>query len=110
MATAKKETTKPAKKVEPKKVKAEKPKKGGYLKALSMLDVKREQAIVIGDQLFTDVFGANRARIPSILVKFIRLPDETDFGKRRRAEAIVLDRYLKSKHTHRLGDIIKSEE
>ena len=89
---------------------AEKPKKGGYLKALSMLDVKREQAIVIGDQLFTDVFGANRARIPSILVKFIRLPNETDFGKRRRAEAIVLDRYLKSKHTHRLGDIIKSEE
>ena len=85
-------------------------KKAGYLKALSTLDVTNEQAIFIGDQIFTDVFGANRARIKSILVKFIRLPNETNFGKRRKAEQIVLNRYFKSKYTHRLGDVLKSED
>ena len=89
---------------------AGKPKKAGYLKALSTLGVTNEQAIFIGDQIFTDVFGANRARIKSILVKFIRLPNETNFGKRRKAEQIVLDRYFKSKYTHRLGDVLKSED
>lgn len=88
---------------------AGKPKKEGYLKALSMLGVEPDQAIFIGDQIFTDVFGANRAKIKSILVKFIRLPNETNFGKRRQAEKIILDRYLKSKYTHRLGDILKTE-
>lgn len=89
---------------------AGKPLKRGYERALSMLGVKKEQAVFIGDQLFTDVFGANRCKIASILVKFIRLPNETDFGKRRKAEKIFLDRYLKSRKQHRLGGITKTEE
>lgn len=88
---------------------AYKPKKSGYIKALSMLSVKKEQAIFIGDQIFTDIYGANRCKIPSILVRFIRLPNETNFGKRRKLENFILNCYKKSKHQHRFGDIIVSE-
>lgn len=61
---------------------AEKPKTWGYLKALEIMELEKKQVVVIGDQIFTDVLGANRAKLASILVKFIRLPEETKIGKR----------------------------
>jgi uncharacterized protein len=45
-----------------------KPGKYGYLKALELTNSKPEEAVMIGDQLFTDVFGANRLGIASVLV------------------------------------------
>ena len=48
---------------------ARKPSIKGYEMALSILDLKKEEVIMIGDQLLTDVFGANRFGIKSILVK-----------------------------------------
>ena len=47
---------------------AGKPKRSGYLKALQCLEVPREQAAMVGDQIFTDVFGANHAGLFTILV------------------------------------------
>ncbi len=87
---------------------AHKPKRIGYLKALKLLNIKREEAIFIGDQVFTDILGANRCGIANILVKFIRLKGETKIGKRRHLENMVLKRYTKAKkYRHRLGDITK---
>ncbi len=37
--------------------------------ALGVMNIKRENAVLIGDQLFTDVLAANRAKIKSFLVK-----------------------------------------
>ncbi len=45
-----------------------KPGKYGYLKALELTNSKPEEAVMIGDQLFTDVFGANKLGIASVLV------------------------------------------
>lgn len=69
---------------------AGKPDLGGFLMALEIMRLPREQAIVIGDQIFTDILGANRAGIASILVKFIRLPEEKHIGKRRYLEKLIL--------------------
>jgi len=45
-----------------------KPRKAGFLKALTLMDLKSEQVLVIGDQIFTDIFGGNRVGCYTILV------------------------------------------
>ena len=77
---------------------ADKPDTSGYLKALEKLGVKRTQAVVIGDQLFTDILGANRSGIAGILVKFIKLPEEKRIGKRRYLEKLIMFFWRHSKH------------
>jgi HAD superfamily phosphatase (TIGR01668 family) len=52
----------------PLRVRAGKPRKGGFKKILSQLDIPYEGAVMIGDRLFTDVFGANRLGIYSIWI------------------------------------------
>ena len=74
------------------------------------MGINKDEAVCIGDQLFTDIFGANRSGMASILVKFIRAEGETKIGKRRKLENIVLRFYSKNrKKQHRLGDILKKE-
>ena len=48
--------------------KARRPLGKAFLKALSIMSVKREEVVVIGDQLLTDVFGGNRLKLHTILV------------------------------------------
>ena len=48
--------------------KAKKPSRRGYLAAIRGMHLKRKEVIVVGDQLFTDIWGANRSRIRSVLV------------------------------------------
>jgi HAD superfamily phosphatase (TIGR01668 family) len=52
----------------PLRVRAGKPRKSGFKEILSQLDIPYEQAVMIGDRLFTDVFGANRLGIYSIRI------------------------------------------
>ncbi|PUB12244.1 YqeG family HAD IIIA-type phosphatase [Paenisporosarcina sp. OV554] len=47
---------------------ARKPMGKAFLKALHTMDVKREEVVVIGDQLLTDVVGGNRIKLHTILV------------------------------------------
>ena len=85
---------------------AEKPKKHGYEEAIEKLSLDKKEIVYIGDQVFTDIFGANRCGLASILVRFIRLKDEVKIGKRRELENVVLSFYKKSrKYQHRIGDI-----
>ena len=74
---------------------AGKPRPRGYRTALQMLGLKKSQALVIGDQLFTDVLGANLCGISSILVAYIGHETERPPGKRRAVEAWVLRRWQK---------------
>lgn len=48
--------------------KAGKPKTAPYFKAMKLLGTNRDNTAVIGDQLFTDVFGGNRLGLFTILV------------------------------------------
>ena len=47
---------------------AKKPSSVGVMRALSMLQVERSEALMVGDQLFTDIWGGNRAGIRTALV------------------------------------------
>lgn len=48
---------------------AGKPKRGGFLKAMEQTGTTPEQCIMLGDQIFTDVLGANRAGVEVFLVE-----------------------------------------
>lgn len=88
---------------------AGKPNPKSYIRAVKGLHIKREEAVVIGDQIFTDIYGANRCGLASILVKFIRKPEETYFGKRRDVENVLLKMYEKSRYNHRIGDVWRDD-
>lgn len=69
---------------------ADKPDPKGFLSALDKLGVPKENVLVIGDQLFTDILGANRCGIKSVLVDFLMKDGETKLGKKRRLEIFML--------------------
>lgn len=87
---------------------ADKPDPGNYRRAMEQLGVSREETVFIGDQLFTDILGANRCGMASILVDFIRVPYETRIGFRRYAEkAVLLICRLCRRPGTQIGDIWK---
>lgn len=49
--------------------KARKPLPFGYKKAMTLMNSDKESTMMVGDQLFTDVLGANLAGIRAILLK-----------------------------------------
>ena len=52
---------------------AGKPKVGSFYTAMEQMGVTAGQTALVGDQIFTDVLGGNRAGVTTILVKPIRL-------------------------------------
>lgn len=89
---------------------ADKPRIDGYIKALESLNINKKEALFIGDQIFTDILGANRAGIDNIIVDFLPQENETRLGKKRQVEKIILAFYKKSKiYTNRIGNIEKEK-
>lgn len=74
---------------------AHKPAKGNYIKACDMLGNGTDRTVFVGDQLFTDVYGAKRAGIHAILVKPIHPKEEIQIVLKRYLEKIILYFYLK---------------
>lgn len=54
---------------------AKKPLKTGLNKAKDIMGLTKEEVAVVGDQIFTDVLGANRCKMTSILVDPIKEKD-----------------------------------
>lgn len=75
--------------------KANKPAKKNYLKAMELMHSTKETTLFVGDQLFTDVWGAKRTGIHSILVKPIDKKEEIQIVLKRYLEKIVLHYYEK---------------
>ena len=50
-----------------------KPKKAGYLKAMERMGRTPQETVMVGDQIFTDTLGANRAGVTPLLIQPIRL-------------------------------------
>lgn len=69
---------------------ANKPMKTGYQKALKQLNLTNKEVIFIGDQLFTDIWGANRMNIYSILVKPISKKEPINVKIKRLLEILIL--------------------
>ena len=74
---------------------AAKPAKGGYRRAMDEMGTNPENTLFIGDQLFTDVWGARRVGIYSILVRPIHPKEEIQIVLKRYLEKIVLHFYRK---------------
>ncbi len=75
---------------------AGKPKKGGFARALQMMNRTPQETVIVGDQIFTDILGGNRSGVAPLLVfpirmagnpgRYVRYAIETPFrmlGKRR---------------------------
>lgn len=89
---------------------ANKPDPTGYLKAVEMLDIPKKQAIYIGDQMFIDIVGANRAGVDSILVHYILHEGETKLGIKRNLEKPLMLLYRGNRRCYnRIGDLSKED-
>lgn len=76
---------------------AHKPSRKNYIRAMELMGTNTGNTYFIGDQIFTDVYGANRAGIPSILVKPIHPKEEIQIVLKRKLEKIVLFCYKRRK-------------
>ena len=75
---------------------AKKPLKCGFKKTLKLLEEEPENCASVGDQIFTDVIGANRSKVYSILVEPISKKDILATRIKRPLENMIIKRYLKS--------------
>lgn len=82
--------------------KAGKPMKKGYLRAMDRMGTDASNTLFVGDQIFTDVWGANRVGILTYLVKQIDSKEEIQIVLKRKIEAVVLLFY--KLHVKRHGD------
>ena len=74
-----------------------KPLKSGFLRAKKLLKIDNENIAVVGDQIFTDILGANRCKMYSILVKPIEEKDYFITRVKRPLEKFIIRRYEKKK-------------
>lgn len=77
--------------------KAGKPSPRNYIRAMELMGTAPETTMFVGDQLFTDVWGAKKAGIRTWLVKPIHPREEIQIVLKRRLEWIVLFFYKRSK-------------
>lgn len=80
---------------------AHKPSVENYERAMEIMNTDRTNTIFIGDQIFTDIFGANRAGIPTIMVRYIYWKEEIQIVLKRRLETIVLMCYRVYRKKHK---------
>lgn len=73
--------------------------KNGFMKAKELLQLSEENIGVVGDQVFTDVVGANRCKMCSILTKPIDKRDILITRIKRPFERIVVRFYLKNRNS-----------
>ena len=76
---------------------AHKPSPKNYIEACKLMGCSASNVFFVGDQIFTDVWGANRAGIMSILVKPIAKHEEIQIVLKRKIEKIVLYCYRNRK-------------
>lgn len=76
--------------------KAGKPGRKGYERAMELMGTDAGNTLFVGDQLFTDVWGAKKVGIYTFLVKPIHPKEEIQIILKRYLEKIVLYFYHKS--------------
>lgn len=75
--------------------KAGKPKTAGYETAMQLMQSTKETTVFIGDQIFTDVWGANRAGLETFLTEPIDKKEEFQIVLKRYLEKPILFLYKK---------------
>ncbi len=72
---------------------AHKPSTKSYIDAMELMKTDMNETIFVGDQVFTDVFGGNRANMYTILVRPIHQKEEIQIVLKRYLEKIVMRAY-----------------
>lgn len=75
---------------------AAKPRRKGILIAMKKMELNNNEIAIIGDQIFTDVYGGNRLNIYTILVKQINKKDIWITKWKRPIEENIIKKYLKN--------------
>jgi len=81
--------------------KAWKPGKRGYIEGMKRLGTTVDNTLFVGDQIFTDIWGANAAGIYSILLEPINPKEEIQIILKRIPEKLVKWSYRKKHHLGR---------
>ncbi len=77
--------------------KAGKPSAKNYIKSMQQLNTDQQNTLFIGDQIFTDIWGAKKAGLTTILVKPIDKKEEFQIVLKRIPEKLILYFYKKEK-------------
>lgn len=80
--------------------KSQKPLTKNFKNALCLMDCQRDEAVIVGDQIFTDIYGGNRAGIQTILVVPVSQKDEWITKIKRGIEKKVIKSYEKKYNKH----------
>lgn len=72
---------------------AKKPLKKGVMLALEKIGAKKSETVIIGDQVFTDIYAGKRSGIKTVMVDPIEAKETPFFGVKRYFERIVLKNY-----------------
>lgn len=75
---------------------AKKPSPKGVRLAMSKIGAERAETVLIGDQVFTDIYAGKRAGIKTVMVDPIEAKETPFFGFKRFFERIVLKNYKKT--------------
>jgi HAD superfamily phosphatase (TIGR01668 family) len=74
---------------------ANKPSKKSYIRATKLMKTTIDNTVFVGDQLFTDIYGAKRLGMMSYFVKPIGPKEDIQIVLKRKLERIVLHLYRK---------------
>lgn len=77
--------------------KAQKPRRKYLRRALDFMKCTEQEAILVGDQIFTDVYGGNRLGLATYLVQPISDKDEWQVKLKRKLERYIIACYKKNK-------------
>ncbi len=84
--------------------KANKPFLEKYKEAMQIMKTDTDNTLFVGDQLFTDVWGAKKAGIRTFLVKPINPKEEIQIVLKRILERVVLHFYFKQQKREKKDD------
>ena len=82
---------------------AKKPLSSGYLRAMHMIGTTVSNTLFVGDQLYTDIMGANRIGLKNILVRPISPQEAFWIRIKRIFEIPVIAMY---EATHKRNDLL----
>ncbi|MFR6560980.1 MAG: HAD hydrolase-like protein [Eubacterium ventriosum] len=91
---------------------AHKPSTENYRKAMELMRTTPKNTLFLGDQIFTDIWGANRAGVQTVMLKKIDKKEEIQIVLKRIPEKFVLWRWRKKlqKHSKNLEIVYKKEQ
>lgn len=84
---------------------AKKPSKKSFLGAIKLMNTTVKNTVFIGDQLFTDIFGANRIGMMSYFVKPVGPKEEIQIIFKRKLERIVLKLYRRDLRKGKIKEV-----